>query len=388
MADGTADDILPNIFTLNQTEKATMNFLRNVERPTFQGSQIFLPLILFLWIMPKKPRSFGFLGGLALVPGLLFYLPPAQAVEIAPFNIQNQSPLVMIYGLPSIGEASLVPAGKVDGRFTLDFANNFIEISKNTPQGEELVLDGESTQATLDIRYGVAQRMELGIQIPYVTVNGGFLDSFIERFHSATGAGQGLRPLEPRNRFLYYYEKDGKMQFYRNSSLEGLGDIRLSGGWQLYQEPAGAVALRASLKFPTGERFLGSGGTDLALWITTRKDFRAGNGQIAVFGGAGILGLTEGNLLPNQQRSVVWFGNIGAGWSPLSWLAIKAQFDGHTPFYKDSDLRPLSHNAALLTFGGTVAFSRQTSLEISVTEDLEYNTAPDVVFHFALRHRF
>ena len=135
MTDGTADDILPNIFTLNQTEKATMKFLRNVERPSFHGSLICLPLILFLWIMLKKPRSFGFLGGLALVPGLLFYLPPAQAMEIAPFNIQNQSPLVMIYGLPSIGEASLVPVGKVDGRFTLDFANNFIEISKNNPPG-------------------------------------------------------------------------------------------------------------------------------------------------------------------------------------------------------------------------------------------------------------
>ena len=100
------------------------------------------------------------------------------------------------------------------------------------------------------------------------------------------------------------------------------------------------------------------------------------------------MGKTEGDLLPDQQRPVVWFGNVGAGWSPLSWLAIKTQIDGHTPFYKDSNLRPLSRNSALLTFGGTVAFSPQTTLDIGVTEDLDYNTAPDVVFHFALRHRF
>jgi hypothetical protein len=148
------------------------------------------------------------------------------------------------------------------------------------------------------------------------------------------------------------------------------------------------VALRASLKFPTGSPFLGSGSTDLALWLAARRYFRAGSGQIAVFGGAGVLGMTEGNLLPDQQRSFVWFGNVGAGWSPLSWLALKLQIDGHTPFYQNTDLRPLSRNAALLTFGGTVAFSRRTTFDIGLSEDIEYATSPDVVLHFALRHLF
>lgn len=140
----------------------------------------------------KSPQFTG-LGGLTLILGLLFYLTPAQGVEITPFSTQNQSPLVMIYGLPSIGEPSLVPVGKVEGRFTLDFANNFVEISKDQP-GEEIVLDGESTRVTLDIRYGAARRVELGIQIPYITVNGGFLDSFVEGFHSAIGAGGEFGP--------------------------------------------------------------------------------------------------------------------------------------------------------------------------------------------------
>lgn len=332
--------------------------------------------------------QFSGLRALAFFLGLFFYLTPAQGLEITPFATQNQSPVVMIYGLPAIGDPSLVPPGKVDGRLTLDIANNFVEISKDKPGGEEIVLDGESTRVTLDLRYGVARRFELGLQIPYITVNGGFLDSFIEGFHNATGAGGGIRPLEPQNRFLYYYEKDGKRPFYQTDSIEGLGDIRLTGGWQWHEGPSGDVALRASLKFPTGDRFLGSGSMDLALWLTARKYFKAGSGQIAVFGGAGLLGMTEGNFLPDQQRSFVWFGNVGAGWSPLSWLTLKVQIDGHTPFYKNTDLRPLSCNAALLTFGGTVALSRRTTFDIGITEDIEYATAPDVVFHFALRHRF
>jgi hypothetical protein len=360
--------------------------MKNFPRLILPFQRLFAP---HRWIpLAIKPSIFMnlFCGILGLM--MLFHPTPVNAVEITPFYTQNQSPLVMIYGLPSIEAASLVPAGKVDGRFTVDIANNFVEISKNNPKGEEIVLDGESHRFTLDIRYGATRKMELGIQIPYITVNGGFLDHFIEEFHSAIGTGQGIRGLEPRNRLLYYYEKNGNKLFFLNDPIEGLGDIRLSGGWQLYQEASGAVALRASLKFPTGQRFLGSGSTDLALWVTTRKDFRAGSGKIVVFGGAGISGMTEGNLLPDQQQSVVWFGNVGAGWSPLSWLAIKAQIDAHTPFYKDSDLRPLSHSAALLTVGGTVAFSRQTTLDIGITEDLEINTAPDIVFYFSLRQRF
>ena len=343
----------------------------------------------------RKGRGYADCGRLlhllmaaALFSGLFFHLSPARALEIAPFEIQNQSPLVIIYGLPPIGKASLVPAGRVDGRLSLDLANNFIEISKDSPRGEELVLDGESARATLDLRYGFAPGKEVGIQVPYLVLGGGFLDSSIESFHSATGAGQGLRPLEPRNRFLYYYEKDGRLQFYRDRPLQGVGDIRLTGGWQAVQSPSGAVALRASLKLPTGERFLGSGSTDLSLWVTARRDFGVGGGRIAIFGGTGLLAKTEGELLPDQQRPLVWFGNIGAGWSPISWLAIKAQIDGHTPFYKESDLRPLSRSSLMGTFGITLAFSPQTTLDIGVAEDIEYNTAPDVIFHLSLRHRF
>jgi hypothetical protein len=41
-----------------------------------------------------------------------------------------------------------------------------------------------------------------------------------------------------------------------------------------------------------------------------------------------------------------------------------------------------------LTIGGTVAFGKKTSLDIGVSEDLIVATAPDVVFHLALRRTF
>jgi hypothetical protein len=98
--------------------------------------------------------------------------------------------------------------------------------------------------------------------------------------------------------------------------------------------------------------------------------------------------MTDGDVLPDQQQNFVAFSSLGAGWSPISWLALKLQFDGHTAFYRDSDLVEPSSNSVQSVTGGMLAFSERTTLDIGVSEDLVVKTAPDVVFHFALRHRF
>jgi hypothetical protein len=349
----------------------------------------------YRWIkFAIRPAHFKTLFWQTLGLGIMFYPHPVQAIEITPFYTQNQSPLVLIFGLPSIGEASLVPVGRLDARLLVDLANNFAK--DFSPRGEAIFLDVETHRSALDFRYGIARKMEFGIQIPNVSINGGFLDSFVEAFHGALGLGQGHRTEDyngqrayGRYELKYYYIRDGKFLLNAHAA-EGLGDIRLMGGWQLYQEPSRAVALRVSLKLPTADSnlLLGSGSTDLALWVTARNDFKMTKGHITIFGGAGIMGMSRGEVLPDQQRNLVWFGNVGAGWSPVSWFAFKMQIDGSTPFYKDSDLRELTHDTALLTFGLTFALSPQTTLDIGVSEDIEVSTAPDVNFHFALRHRF
>jgi hypothetical protein len=100
------------------------------------------------------------------------------------------------------------------------------------------------------------------------------------------------------------------------------------------------------------------------------------------------MALTGGKVLQDQQRNFVGFGSLGAGWSPFRWIALKIQTDAHTSFYQDSELRELNAASAQLIVGGTLAFSDRTTLDIGVVEDIIVKTAPDVVFHFALGHRF
>ena len=328
--------------------------------------------------------------GVALGSGMFLFPPALPAVEIAPFYTQNQSPLVQIYGLPYMGEASLLPARKADVRLMVDLANNYVSDSNLR---ESILLDGESTRIALNIRYGIARSFEFGLTIPYIILGGGFLDSFIEGYHNTFGFPQGGRDQAPRNRLLYLYQRDGQQRLKIDSSSTGLGDISLMGGWQLYRaenKPERAVALRASLKLPTGDsdQLHGSGSTDFSLWVTAGDDWRLGVGHFTLFGGAGVMGMTDGKVLQDQQRRLVWFGGLGAGWSPLRWVAFKIQTNAHTSFYQDSELREVNAASAQLVIGGTLSLSDRTTLDIGVVEDIIVKTAPDVVFHFALRRQF
>lgn len=320
----------------------------------------------------------------------LAYATPAGGTDITPFYTANQSPLVQIFGLPAADNATVLPPGKASALLAVDVASNN---AKDISARENILLDGESYRFTLALRYGIARGVEAGIDVPYVGQGGGFLDSFIIGWHDFFNLPQGGRKEDPRNRLLYTYTKDGRNRLLINDSSFAPGDVRLSGGVQLYHdgtENPRAVALRASLKLPTGDsnELHGSGNTDFALWFTASDDYRLPIGHFTLFGAAGGMVMGTGDLLRGQQRNVAGFASLGCGWSPAEWIAFKVETSGHTAFYKESDLRELANGALQLIIGGTLAFSPRTSLDIGVSEDIAVNTSPDVAFHLALRQLF
>jgi hypothetical protein len=313
-----------------------------------------------------------------------------HALEITPFNTKNESPLVQIYGIPPAGNALLLPSGRREIQIALNHASNYVS---DTSDRESIILDGETTRVTLGGKYGLSDNVELGVEIPYISHSGGFLDGFIINYHDFFGFPQGGRDQAARDRLLYRYSRDGVEKLKIDSSGNGPGDISLSAGLQLYRstdEYPRAVALRTTIKFPTGNSspLFGSGSTDLSVALAASDDYGLTRGHATLFGGAGLMVMTRGSVLPDQQRNYVGFGTIGMGWNPLSWLALKVQMDAHTPLYRDSDLKPLAANAVQLVIGGALALTDRTSLDIGVSEDVATTTSPDVVFHFNVNSRF
>lgn len=324
---------------------------------------------------------------------LLALAAPAPAAGIDPFPTSNQSPLVQIFGLPSAGSATVLPTGKYALDVAEDIASNF---AHDETSREAILLDGESYRTTLILRRGVGHDLEAGVELPVVGHGGGVFDGFIEGWHDTFNLPQGGRKSAPRNRLLYRYEKNGTVRLLLDESGVGLGDIRLTAGWQLHRRTSGsartAVALRGSLKLPTGSSawLRGSGSTDLALWLTADSTFSLPGpwGTLGLYGAGGGMIMTRGDVLPDQQRHVAGFGTAGFGYAPFDWITLKLQLDSHTPFYTDTDLRELGNSALEIRMGGDINFSPATSLSIAVSEDLAVYTAPDVTLHLSLSHRF
>ncbi len=323
---------------------------------------------------------------------LASFTAPATAapLEVEPFDSVNQSPLLRIFGLPGPGNFLLLAPGQTEVSLNNVLSNNF---SVQDNPREEITLDGETTVTTLKVRHGLSRRFEVGVKIPYVTHSGGFLDGFIDGYHRTFGFREGGRNQAPHNRLLYHYRRDGVDRVLVSNAGSGIGDLALTAAWQLYQvrgpEKEG-LTLNMSLKPPTGDsdELRGSGSTDLALWLTGGAEGKFEFGTWTSYGSLGMLLMTEGRVLPEQQRNWAAFGTLGIGWRPLNWLAFKIQADAHTPFYSPSDLKEVSAYSVQLIPGGTLYLSDNTCLDIGVGEDLVVNTAPDVSFYLTLRSRF
>lgn len=316
----------------------------------------------------------------------------AGELAITPFYTFNQSPLIQIYGIPAAENSVVQAPGKVWTLLAVDVANSYLV--RETAH-EKLLLDGEGERLTLTLRYGIANRAEVGIDVPLVAYNGGVFDGFIEDWHEFFGLPQGGRPEAPKGRLRFDYERDGVQRLAMDDAGLRPGDLRLTAGWQLYHDgrvhPV-AVALRGSLKLPTGSssRLTGSGSTDFALWLTGSSDYALPGrwGHAAVFAAAGGMVMSDGDVLRDQRENLVGFGSLGAGWSPAESFALKAQLSGHSAFYKDTDISQLGSGALQLLFGGTVAFSPRTTLDIALSEDVTVGASPDVALHLGLAHQF
>jgi hypothetical protein len=329
---------------------------------------------------------------LGTVVCLLGGLPPAAGGEelpAAPFHHRHLSPLAILFGLPPAEGGLLVAAGRTEGRLVLEGANNF---SHHQGAGETLLLDGETYRATVAFRFGVAERLELGIDIPYLAHEEGIFDGFIEDFHEAFGLIGNSRNSFPQNQLTYSYGREGRTRFAVEESVSGVGDLLVSGAFQLWRRRGAsrAVALRGTLKLPTGDagKLTGSGGTDgsLALAITDGSQLAAW--RLTLYGMAGGLYLGEGDLLPNLQRRWAAFGVFGFGWRATDWLTVKLQVDGHTALFEGSSFRPLDSWAAQLVGGFTFHLPAATALDLALVENIFVETAPDVALQLTMRKLF
>jgi hypothetical protein len=308
----------------------------------------------------------------------------AHASVITPFDITNYNPLPQLYGLPLSSQATLLGDGEHEFKLLIDKTSMYAFADS---ANKHVLFDGESTHTTFIYNHALRQGLQLGIVIPYVSHEAGSLDNFIINWHNFFHLPQGGRDKAPRDQLHFYYERDGVTLLDITDASSGIGDVRLTAGWQA---PDNGMTVNASLKLPTGDSqtLHGSGATDLALWLAGYSPRQFWRYPAGAFGSVGMLALGKGDVLTDQQKPMVLFGGVGAGIIFNDYVRFKAQLDLHTPFYYGDEMGHVNSFAEQCTMGGAIEFSKQLKLDIGVSEDFNVDASPDVNFHLGLQARF
>ena len=113
--------------------------------------------------------------------------------------------------------------------------SDFLDKKGEVVSGFSLYLDAETKRKKIKYKYGITDSLELKLELPFITFDGGTMDNTIESFHSLIGIsnfdrGGAYRALSEKNKYAYYVVKDGKFlyastkQFY---NVRGEPDVGL-----------------------------------------------------------------------------------------------------------------------------------------------------------------
>ena len=308
-----------------------------------------------------------------------------KAEQSAPIYLANQNPFVQIFGLPKAEAGFITPKGNLDATFAYYVSNN--AYSDDADNGETMIWDGETAQYTMKLRYGLCDRLELGIDVPYIQHSGGYLDSVIRNFHSFVGFPNDRQEEFKKNQI--HYQVDGKDVMTKSQS--GLGDIRFTAAVPLLPESRQArrhLSVRSVLKLPTGDSdfLLGSGGTDLSAGLAYSDQALLKAINTVLTANLGIVYLGDSDVLSDKQLNVAGYGGVSMGWRALSWLDLKIQLDMHSAMY-DSELVQLGSSLQLLA-GGSIYLPGHVLLDLGISEQLITDATPDVGFYLMVGHQF
>ncbi|MCR8922509.1 DUF3187 family protein [Dasania sp. GY-MA-18] len=300
-----------------------------------------------------------------------------------PFLSANRNPLVQIHGLPDAQSAKLTRSGYWQGALSAESSNTFVAESR---EGEAIILDGETYRSTLNWKYGLAKGWELGLSLPVISQQAGGMDGFIEGWHDTFGLPDGDRVDYPKDQLRYAYQNGEQVLLDMQDNGEGLGDVSLSLAYQLAKNTRRSWAVRAGYKFATGnvDRLRGSDAADsyISLHLSDRSLKEAYGINFHLSGG--LLNLGDGEVLAQQQEDQVWFGSTTLSWAYSESLSFKTQLDFHSAFY-DSALKQIGDDSVQLLLGASVKVTDKLFFDFAISEDIAVETAPDVVFMFALR---
>ncbi len=255
--------------------------------------------------------------------------------SFGPISVRNQNPVY----LQNLGltprRAEPLANGTLETRIDSAYSNMYEAQSSKT---SSMDFDMELWRLALNMDYGVRNDMEVGIEIPMLHFNGGFLDRFIQEFHNFFHLPNGGRENVPNGRFSYRFSSGGRDLLNYSDMGLGLGDISFHVKNQLLGEDDDWPDLSwfAEIKLPTGKksRGLGSGAMDFGVGSILGVSHKRVHGHVNV--GLYVLGGNQSisNFMYNNMFAFSLAGEV----TLLPTWSMIVQLDGSTPLFNSTSM--------------------------------------------------
>jgi hypothetical protein len=253
--------------------------------------------------------------------------------------------------------------GRWSGDLALDYASA-IEHVEGERAGYDL--DAEILRLRLRLARDLGPSAFVEVDAPLGGSYAGFLDGFLDWYHSLLGIRLEERDRRPRNAFLYALTPpDGRLRI-RPASDAFLGDVRLAAG--LRHGRRLQTVLSVTLPTSTAPDGYGFGVVGAGLVTTARLPLAAP----LIYEGSLGLGVTptHGDLSA-YQRTAFLSASSGVRWRFWGRQSLYANLFYHSPYYHGTTVPALDRRDLALDFGWILATRRGREWRLGLTEDPE-----------------
>ena len=303
----------------------------------------------------------------------------AQASPHGPLTWEEGNPIHRLASTPAFAPADLLAPAELSVDAWLGWSNLFEQDSSAT---HVVFLDTERLLSAVTVRWGAAERLEVGGRVTVETTGGGILDSFVHGYHEALSFGQANRDRFPRDRYEQRLTDGGSVTYVElERRTLALADVQFFGKWRVHAAADGASALsvRLSARFPTRANRIDDERADATLLVLGRL----GRGPWYFHAMAGGVAVQAGPELDPVLRDAVGIFGFAVERSLGRNVSAVAQYQLATPMLLGFGHRELDWPASNLVLGAAGRWGEAWSWNASFQEDVPADT-PAIDFTLGL----
>jgi len=292
-----------------------------------------------------------------------------------PIAIRNQFPPGLFFLYPTPEAARVLDPGRFEIGTNAAYSSVF---NKDTEGTSVLYMDFEVLRWTFKARWGIWDRLDADVEVPFLHFSRGFLDQFVKDYHDFFGFPQGGRDQVPDNQFHYEASLNGKPLYHTpQAGTFAISDTVLNARYRIHSEEEiwPGMVVKVSLKFPTGNSGggFGSGHLDYGGFLLVEKNWS----RFSAYGNAGVvipgpLAGADTSILEPQPFVVLF---IGGEYRFTDWFSMVLQLDNNTKPYRRSPFPLLRKRATELGGGFRFKAWGQGSLELGFVDG--FGSVPD-----------